>query len=66
MSTLDRPTTTKMTPDEVVERLERIRAKIRADNPKVTEAEWDELADRLAEEVKERLAARVRRSRGEL
>ena len=54
----------KRTPEEVVELLERIRAEIRADNPEVTDAEWDELADRLGREVKEGLGEIVRESRG--
>jgi hypothetical protein len=55
----------KRTPEQVADELRRLRAEMRADNPTLTDADWDELADRLGEELKARLAQRVRESRGE-
>lgn len=50
-------------PEQVIEELRRLRAEIRADNPDLTDEDWDALADRLGAEVKAGLAQRVRASR---
>lgn len=59
------PNTEKRSPEEVMAELRRQRAQIRANNPDMTEADWDALADRLGAEVKSALGERVRASRGE-
>lgn len=53
----------KHSPEEVADELRRLRAEMRADNPELTDAEWDALAERLGDEVKAGLAERVRQSR---
>ena len=59
------PSTEKRSPEEVMAELRRLRAQIRADNPDMTEADWEAFADRLAAEVNDGLRAHVRKSRGE-
>jgi len=56
---------TKRTPEAVAESMLQLRAQMRADNPELTGAEWDDFAERLGDEVKAGLAKRVRRSRRE-
>ena len=56
---------TERTTEELVAELRRLRAEIRADNPDLTDADWDALADRLGTEVKHALGNRVRASRGD-
>ena len=46
--------------------LHQLRADLRADNPDMTEADWEAFADRLAAEVDDGLRAFVRKSRGEV
>ena len=59
------PRIERRSPEEVRAELRRLRAEIRADNPDMSDADWDALADRLGAEVKAELAERVRASRGE-
>ena len=51
--------TEKRSPEEVRAELRRLRAEIRADNPGMTAADRDALADRLGTEVKTRLGERA-------
>ena len=53
------------TTDQIMADLDRLRAQIRANNPEMTDADWEALADRWAADVDEGLRAHVRKSRGE-
>ena len=52
-----------LTREDALARIYRLRAEIAAENPDMTDEDWDALAERWAAEVKAGLAKRVRKSR---
>lgn len=51
--------------ERAITRVRAIQARIRARNPDMTEADWDELAERWAEEVNEGIRTHVLKQREE-
>jgi len=65
VQTVPAPVTDDRTTDEILADLQRLRAELRANNPDLSDDDWDALADRWAADVDEGLRAVVRKSRGE-
>ena len=59
------PSPTRKSGAELMADLNRLRAEVRANNPDMTEDDWETPADRWAEDVNEGPRERVRRGRGE-